>query len=253
MLLFWWQFGGTRPSLRTPSYVLLAGFLYWAAKYAIFCYIQASRVTCTAGLLTQIVTQFFLFLTAVVIATTAVERWLYMSRRSLLTVCRVVILYIIFMLVIITLVSVRAYAWGYSISDTTYALRLVSLLASTVVFVVTTFSYYKVYRVIPHHQIGVQANQNAMDILKYRKSIFTILYILALFVLSYVPGWCCLSALSILQDYSETLAAAFNACGAVVFLSSFFNPLLYCWRIKELRIVVKTILRSVIILHNLSI
>lgn len=108
------------------------------------------------------------------------------------------------MLVIIALVSVHAYAWWYSISDTTYALRLVSLLASTVVFVVTTFSYYKVYRVIRHHQIGVQANQNAIDILKYRKSIFTILYILALFVLSYVPGWCCLSALSILQDYSET-------------------------------------------------
>ena len=85
------------------------------------------------------------------------------------------------------------------------------MIAAVVYLAIVAFSYSKVFRIIRNHQIAVQANENAIDILKYRKSIFTILYILALFVLSYSPYVCCALASYILQ-YEDSSIAALNAC-----------------------------------------
>ena len=46
----------------------------------------------------------------------AVERWLHMSRRSLLTVRRVVILYIIFVVLLIVVVAGRIFSLLYSVN-----------------------------------------------------------------------------------------------------------------------------------------
>ena len=45
--------------------------------------------------------------------------------------------------------------------------------------VVTAFSYFKVFRIVRHHQCQVQANENAEHGKIYKKSIFRILKILA--------------------------------------------------------------------------
>ena len=114
------HFGGNlygNPSLRTPSYVLLAGLAFTdvcTGLLSLPSYV-ANKITeltgnrkiiCTTALINISVTLFFSNLTVVVIVMSAVERWLYMSRRSLLTVRRVVILYITFLLMIIPFVAV---------------------------------------------------------------------------------------------------------------------------------------------------
>ena len=242
------------PSLRTPSYVLLAGLaftdvctgLLTQPLYVIFKLAELTRkenLMCTSALILFSVSMPFCYLTMVVIAMTAVERWLYMSRRSLLTVRRVVILCIVFMIMIISFVAGRVHSIRYPSYAVEATHTVILLLFPVVCLCVIVFSYFKVFRIIRHHQIAVQANQTAIDILKYRKSIFTILYVLSLFVLSCFPFVCCALVSYILQ-YEDSSIAALNACTVVLYSSSFLNPLLYCWRIKELRICVKGIVKK---------
>ena len=190
------------PSIGTPSYVLLAGLaltdvctgLLTQPLYVIFKFAELTRkenLMCTSALILFSVSMPFCYLTIVVITMSAVERWLYMSRRSLLTVRRVVILCIVFMLMIISFVAGVVHSILYPSYPGDTALTLILILFPVVCFGVMAFSYFKVFRIIRHHQIAVQANQTAIDILKYRKSIFTILYVLSLFVLSYFPFVCC--------------------------------------------------------------
>ena len=126
------------------------------------------------------------------------------------------------------------------------AMRVVHLWGLTVGVIVAAFSYFKVFRILRRHQCLVQTNENAINIAKYKKSIFTILYIFAIFVPSYIPYLCSILVFFAMQHYGRSLSSmtAFNACAAITFSSSFFNPFLYYWRIKEVRDGVRTIVRN---------
>ena len=233
------------PSLRTPSYVLLAGlaitdFCTGLLSEPFFIVRRMAEITenaggmfCIAGVAAHSIAYYFSCLTVGTIMMIAVERWLHMSRGSLLTVRRVVILYTTSAVLLIPTVAGGVYA-RYRGNKTFSATML--FLVGVVNVLVTGFSYFKVFQIIRHHQNQVQSNKSAIDMKKYKRSIFTILYIPAIFVLSYVPFLCCLLVFSIFkQDSGKVSFAAYNACGVVVFSSSFLNPLLYYWRIKEIR------------------
>lgn len=70
---------------------------------------------------------------------------------------------------------------GKNLGEIYKVMKAVFLLGAGVCVVVTAFSYFKVFRIIRQHQCLVQTNENAIDITKYKKSIFTILYIFANF------------------------------------------------------------------------
>ncbi|XP_020622052.1 olfactory receptor 4F21-like [Orbicella faveolata] len=245
------------PSLRTPSYVLLAGLsftdfcsgLLTQPFYVVYKLAELAgwrKLICIAGLIAQIAGYYFSSLTVIALTITAVERWLHMSRRSLLTVRRVVMLYVTFVLFLIVFFASLMYYWYHS----TEFLKLfitVFVFGAALCFFITVFAYFKVFRIIRHHQSQIQTNQNAIDIGKYKKSVFTILCILTLFLLSYVPHVCGLLAVNIMGYFGITLSprAAMPAFTAIVFSASFFNPLLYYWRIKEIRDSVRRILRNV--------
>jgi len=131
-------------------------------------------------------------------AVTAVERWLHMSRRSLLIVRRVVILYITFAVLLIVFVVCYLYIL-YNTDETSSPFTVILVLSAAFYFSMTVLAYYKVYRIIRHHENQVQTNENAIDIEKYRKSVCTILYILLVFLLSYVPSVCYIAVASVVD------------------------------------------------------
>ena len=243
------------PSLRTPSYVLLAGLAFTDVccgllSQPFFVMNQIARLAgnrkmfCIAGIITEGVGYFFSCLTVIVMTIIAVERWPHMSRKSLLTVRRVVSLYIISVVLLILLVACHIYNW-YKTNEFFSAFIVVLLFGAALCFSLTIFAYFKVFRIIREHQSQVQTNQNAIDIEKYKKSFFTILFILAIFLLSYVPFVCGILVISIMDDFrAESSSAAISVCAAIVFSSSFVNPLVYYRRIKEIRDSVANIVRS---------
>ena len=234
------------PSLRTPSYVLLAGLAFTDfctgllsqpsfAVNRIGSEVVNIRTFCVAGLFADCIALYFSSLTVFVITMTAVERWLHMSRRSLLTVRRVVVFYLTLAVLLILMLPVALYAWYFRMKVLAVITILYFLMGAFCV-AATAFSYFKVFQIIRHHQNQVQTNESAIDMAKYKRSIYTILYILAVFVVSYIPYLCVRLVFSDVSNYGTSYYyAASSVCAAVVFSSSFLNPLLYYWRIKEIR------------------
>ena len=242
------------PALRTPSYVLLAGLAFPnfctglislpLAAVSNLAHLRESSMTCTLVLISYCVSQFCAYLTVVVIAMAAAERWLCMSRRSLLTVRRVTILYIIVVFLITAFVTVRVFSFGYLSKDIDNLLNGAFLTAAAICILVMAVSYYKVFRIIRHHQKGVQANHSSINISKYKKSIFTVLYILALFVISYLPYLGNALTFYVLQEFGDMFLACVKFTSIIIYVSSLLNPLLYCWRIKEIKMGVKSLVRK---------
>ena len=242
------------PSLRTPSYVLLAGLsftdfftgLLSQPFYVVYKMQELSgniKISCIAGVIAQVARYYFSSLTVIVMAIMAVERWLHMSRRSLLTVRRVIILYVTFAVLLIVFVVCYLYIF-YNNAETSSPFAVLLVLSAAFYFSITVLAYYKVYRIIRHHRNQVQTNENAINIEKYKKSVFTILYILLVFLLSYVPSVCYIAVVNVLDLGNESSNAAADVCNVILFSSSFFNPLLYYWRIKEIRHSVRVIVRK---------
>ena len=185
-------------SLRTPSYVLLAGLSFTDfctgllsqplhVMYKLTDITGDIKMFCLAGTLTESIAFYLASLKFVVMAIIAVERWLHMSRRSLLTVRRLVILHITIAALLVLTVAARMYEREMSPAIFT-AMRVVHLWGLTVGVIVTAFSYFKVFRILRRHQCLVQTNENAINIAKYKKSIFTILTSLGNSYLKYYIG-----------------------------------------------------------------
>ena len=131
---------------------------------------------------------------------------------------------------------------------------LIYYLSGAVCVVLTAFAHLKVFLITRHHQNQVQTNQNAIDIDKYRKSMSIILYILSVFVFSYVPFLCCALIVHISSEYGSSygtvLPAIMQVCVVVLYSLSSVNPLLYYWRIKEIRDTVKSIAKKLFCKEN---
>ena len=141
------------PSLRTPSYVLLAGL-----AFTDFCtgllsqpafvvnhlarFVGERRMYCFANVVGKIVAYFLSSLTCIVMTIMAVERWLHMSRRSLLTVRRIVILCIVSAVLLIAFFACRMYnRFNPVISFDPFSLIIVS--GKALCFAFTVFAYFK--------------------------------------------------------------------------------------------------------------
>ena len=242
------------PSLRTPSYVLLAGLaftdfctgLLTQPFYVVYRLGDLSgniKMFCIGGVVSESAGYYFSSLTGTMMTIIAVERWLHMSRRSLLTVRRVVTLYIACLLVLLAFFAGQIYHRSYT-NEFFSVFIVLLLLGAALNFSLTLFAYFRVFQIIRQHQSQVQTNQNAIDIKKYKKSVFTILYILTIFLLSYAPFLVCVLVVSVVDLGSVSWNGIFNACATIVLSSSVLNPLLYYWRIKEIRNSVRAILRN---------
>ena len=163
------------PSLRTPSYVLLAGLaltdfctgLLTQPFYVVYKLGDLSgniKMFCIGGVVSESAGYYFSSLTGTMMTITAVERWLHMSRRSLLTVRRVVTLNVTFALILIVFFASVIYFWYYRTKFLKLFITVFVFGAMLCIFITQVFAYFKVFRIIRQHQSQIQANQNAIDI-----------------------------------------------------------------------------------------
>ena len=245
------------PSVRTPSFILLGGLaasdfatglitqpLYAADMLATFISEPNSILTAAR----RISSKYFAIVTVETITVMAAERWLHMSRRSLLTVRRA---YKICGLLLFTqLFYMVARQWVISVSSfVAFWEPFLTAFLGAVCLLTTFFSYYKVFKLIRQHERQIQAHQAGQDfaqptinLAKYKKSVYTILYILAIFLLCYLPNIIWVSVIVLMAMFTESFAVALHVSITLFFMSSSLNPLLYCWRIKEIRDEVKLLI-----------
>ena len=238
-------------SLRTPSYIILCGLAFTDLCTGVITepFYVAVRLMCLqkrneSYLLLFLLyvmafcLTFFTYLTLVLVTLMSIERWLHMTRRSLLTVRRSCFIVALVSLLPIPVAILHFYTKAFVVTVLFVVFLLVCIIANTI-------SYFKVFRIIRRHQQQVQANENSrqpsIDILKYKKSMTSILYILGVFYVSYSP-FLVVAGLFIFKGYKESEMAHMISM-TFLFLSSSLNPVIYIYRMNDMRNEAKNLVR----------
>ena len=239
--------------VRTPFHILLSGLAISDLCTGLipqpfivaitFIYIKQFKEVCDNPTLyfamlgiangsgTYLITITVLFITLI-----SIERWLHMYRRSLVTEHRGYVTVAIVLILPIPLVVVRIIG---DVKPATYRSGVYTTILTLMLFcfVITSFAYFKVYQIIRHHMThdtSQNLGQPTIDLAKYKKSVLSILYILLLFAVCFLPFVVSTGVFLSLGEIPE-LGVAFGVSMLLMFLSSALNPGLYLWRMNDIR------------------
>ena len=116
---------------------------------------------------------------------------------------------------------------------------------------ISLFSYTTIFLTLRHHQNQVQdhvqqPNQtNQLNIARYRKAVSTALWLQFMLVVCYLP-YVILVTLAIYAGPSSSVSLTWSYFSTLVYLNSSLNPILYCWKIEEVRQAVKQTIRQLL-------
>ena len=172
---------------------------------------------------------------------------------------------------VVTLRRVRvviACVWFIAVSNTSLfcVARILShyksLLASwwtyraftTFSIIVSTFSYSKIFLTLRHQQAQVRDHvqpeqssrvRSVLNIARYKKTVYTVAWIQFAMLACYGPDIVMVFLLHFGNvGYSTEVVIASEVSLCLIFLNSSLNPVLYCWRIKDVRQEVKNTIRK---------
>ena len=122
----------------------------------------------------------------------------------------------------------------------------------TALCLVTTISAYtKIFLSLRHNRIrvenhvaqGQQGQAIPLNLARYKKAVYSALWVQVILVICYLPYNIAI-ALSSQKEISLSTYLAIIFTGTTVCLNSALNPLLYCWKIREVRQAVIETLRQ---------
>ena len=151
----------------------------------------------------------------------------------------------------ISMFSLRRF-WKHALISRVISALVYSFLAISALSYLTIYLKLRKYRT--EVQDTVQQGQpneqrNALNIANYRKTVYTALCIQLALVTCYLP-YGIVVALAHTRGYNSSFNVAVRLAISLVFLNSSLNPILYCWRIRGVRQVVKDIIRRLCHLTN---
>ena len=200
------------------------------------CYFAVYLLTCTS------------FLTIVLIAVDRVLAvFLHLRYQELVTSKRLVIA-----LVSLWLTSVVAVSSSFiSFSDQN---NVVVVTFEVFGLLVTTVGYVRIYKVVRYHrnQIASQSqlqNNHTMRILRETKSTMNALLVCIVFLACFGPNLCCIFLLRA-DSLRLSFLVANHLSGFLVLLNSSLNPIIYCWRYREIRETVKDLIKHLFAINS---
>ena len=247
------------PSLQCPSNVLIS--LLACSDFFVGTIVQPTFVTASVALLRKQITKH-----CVILLVSDVFAWMFGSASFLtltfITIDKYIALY--YSLRYKDIVTTKrvactvGFSWMLCAIFAPLILVYVRNIKVAVLFVlpifffvmgVNTWCYYKIMRIVRRHHVQIhdQASainhsslpgQNSWQMSRYVKSLKTAFYIAGAFVLCYMP----LAAFLIFLKFSSKGAISKHAISAmlivaesVVYLNSSLNPVIYFWRVTNLR------------------
>ena len=120
--------------------------------------------------------------------------------------------------------------------------------------IVSTFSYTKIFFTLRHQQAQVRDHvqpeqsstvRSVLNIARYKKTVYSVAWIQFAMLACYGPNivMAFLWRFRIIDHSTESMIAN-DVFLCLIFLNSSLNPVLYCWRIKDVRQEVKNIIRK---------
>ena len=126
------------------------------------------------------------------------------------------------------------------------------IIVTSLCLVISIFSYTKIFLTLRRHQNEIkdrvqQPNQrNQLNIARYKKAVSTAVWLQLTLVACYLP----FTIVAVWTSYNDGLSSflyyPWIYTGTLVFLNSSLNPILYCWKLEEVRQAVKDTIRQVL-------
>ena len=126
----------------------------------------------------------------------------------------------------------------------------ITIIIWSLCFIFITVISVRLYFAVRHHANQIQAlqvqqaaqNGDLANASRLRKSAVSIFYVYFVFLACYLPFYCTL--LVIYKDFliSKNL---FHFSQTLMFINSSLNPVIYCWRMRDIRRSIKDILRNI--------
>ena len=160
----------------------------------------------------------------------------HMRYASLMTECRGK--FVVGMIWVVLFLSLGLHLWNI------FTFHLVAGIFIAMCLVICTFSYIKIYGIVRQHQIQIHVQQQAVEnsdiannirMARLKKSAINTFIFYIFMVICYFPQVVLLSLFAtIYKDWKTEWTFATT----VMYMNSSVNPILYCWRLRELRAVV---------------
>ena len=146
---------------------------------------------------------------------------------------------------ILSIVASSTLFWNFPITS------WYQYIGTAMCLVTTIFAYTKIFFAMRHNQIHVQNHVAQgqrrqaipLNIARYRKAVYNALWVQVTLVICYLP-YGIVVALQPQKGMSLSVYCASQFTATLVYLNSSLNPLLYCWKIREVRQAVKETLRQ---------
>lgn len=126
---------------------------------------------------------------------------------------------------------------------------MVSVITEVVGLFLTTLAYIRIAKVVRYHQRQIQSqvqNAEANVILQHKRSTLNALFVYIVFLLCYLP-YLSYDILVMANSLGITsLAMAKKVAEFLVCLNSSLNPFVFCWRYREIRAIVKNIVKKIL-------
>ena len=125
---------------------------------------------------------------------------------------------------------------------------LVAAIIQLIGLFVTTVAYIRIYKVVKYHRNQIESqvqlpNTQTVDLVREKKSAFNALIVYVVFVACYLPGICLIIPSTSSQEPSFLVAKYISFL--FIFLNSSLNPSVYCWRYREIRVLVKSTVKKI--------
>jgi len=141
--------------------------------------------------------------------------------------------------------------WNY------YAAKIYGYTLQFLCLLVSTVCYSKIFLTLRRHVAEVQENVHrtqsnksaSLNLKRYRKTVSAAVWVLISSVICYIPHIIITVLYSVSGPFSR-LQIFWGLAGILVVLNSSLDPLLYCWKIKDVRPAVKETVRQVLFLAN---
>ena len=128
------------------------------------------------------------------------------------------------------------------------AIVITSELAS---IVITSVSYIKIYKIVRRHEREIYLQRRVwvdpkaqveLNMKKYQRSTFTMVIVFMLSFVCYVP-YSGVMVAKLKYGFTAKVKVAIDIFSTVVCINSSLNPLIYCWRIREVKLAVWAVVK----------
>ena len=243
------------PTLHNPPNILLCSLAF--TDLFVGCMVQPLSIAHTAVLISgkpfsctmwrakEILLLLFMYVSMVTLVTISTERWLalhyHLRYRQIVTVRRTLLIIAIAWFSSTT--SIIAWPLGLDFR----AFTALGLAVITIASIVLVFMYVRIFLILRRHRslIENQAKLHppAVNIRKHRKSSATMLYVVVLFFIFYSPTF--YAMINFLDSTPEVFSVEHTVLWEVAkttaLINSSANPLMYYWRMREIRRAVRSV------------